>query len=316
MVIDPIYGEALVYASLLTLLSLGLTLTFLTTKVPNFAHGTFATVGMYVTLTLNRLYGVSPYVCAAPAALMGGVVALAQYIFVLRPLTKRGASIITLMVATIAFEFILLALLNIYADYLIEVFRVKSRYFRLSGEEVVVAGVKGLLITAPALVVGLAVALHLLLTKTRFGIAMRAAIENPSLAGALGVNVDLVYQVSWLLAGALAGLAGGLMPLRFLGNPDRGSMMLVSIFAASVAGGFYNIYGGFVGGYVIGLAEILGTNALSKAFGAWVMSYRLVIPLVAMTITLLALPTGLTGLVSKLRRPSGSAMLKRWLRWR
>ncbi|RLF15863.1 MAG: branched-chain amino acid ABC transporter permease [Thermoprotei archaeon] len=315
MIIEPIYGDALVFASLLTLLSLGLTLTFLTTKVPNFAHGSFATVGIYTTLTLNRIYGLSPYAAAAVAFIVGALVALAQYDFILRPLSRRGASIVTLMVATIAFEFILLASLNIYADFITETFKVKARYFSLRREDFVIEGIRGLLMVAPSLVVALAIVLHLCLTRTKFGVAMRAAIENPSLAGSLGVNVDLVYHVSWFLAGGLAGLAGGLMPLWFIGNPDTGSLLLVSIFAASVAGGFYSIYGGFIGGYLIGLAEVLGTNFLSKAVGAWMISYRMVIPLMTMTVVLLLFPKGVTGLISELRASGKlSGLLRRWSR--
>ena len=300
MIVEPVYGDAVVFASLLTLLSLGLTLTFLTTRVPNFAHGSFATVGMYVTLTLNRLFGVNPYLASIVAFAFGSMVSLVQYVALLRPLSRRGASIVTLMVATIAFELILLAALNIYADYMVKAFKVRARYFILRGQDFTVAGVRGLLIVAPTIVAALAVALHLCLTRTKFGVAMRAAIENPSLAGSLGVDVDLVYKVSWLLAGGLAGLAGGLMPLWFIGNPDTGSLLLISIFAASVAGGFYSIYGGFVGGYLIGLAEVLGTDLLSRALGAWVIPYRMVIPLMAMTIVLLAFPRGVTGLISEL----------------
>ncbi|RLF10777.1 MAG: branched-chain amino acid ABC transporter permease [Thermoprotei archaeon] len=313
MVIDPIYGDALVFASLLTLLSLGLTLTFLTTKVPNFAHGSFATVGMYVTLTFSKVYGISPYIGSSLAFVFGALTALTQYIAILRPLTRRGASIITLMVATIAFDFILLASLNIYADYLTRVLEIKARYFNLRIEDFILFNVRGLLLVAPFLVLVVAITLHLCLTKTKFGVAMRAAIENPSLAGTLGINVDLVYQVSWILAGGLAGLAGGLMPLWFIGNPDTGSFLLISIFAASVAGGFYSIYGGFVGGYVVGLAEVLGTNFLAKTVGPWIIPYRPVIPLMAMAIVLMVFPQGITGLLSGVKWSMRlKEIVKRW----
>lgn len=306
MLIDPLYVRAVIFASLLTLLSLGLTLTYLTTKVPNFAHGSFGTVGIYVALTIAKLFKSNVYYGLPLAFLLGGLTALIQYILALKPLMKREASITQLMVATIAFELILLAVLNIYADYLSESFKITSRYFRLSGLDFRYAGQPGLLIIAPSLVAATGLTLYLVLTRTKFGVAMRATIENPSLAEALGINANLVYLVSWFLAGGLAGLAGDLLPLWFIGNPDTGSYILVSIFAASVTGGLYSLYGAILGGYIVGLAEVLGTGRLALLLGAWVIPYRPVIPLIVMVITLMVIPRGVAGLI-----PSISKFIRR-----
>jgi len=296
MYIDPIFKGAVMFASLLAMLSLGLTLTFLTTRVPNFAHGSFATIGIYVALTVYKVFNVNLYYGLPLAFMLGALTALALYTFALKPLIGRGASIITLMVATIAFDLVLLAILNIYADYVVNTFKVTSRYFYLREADFRLAGHQGLFYVAPSIVASLTILLYLVLTRTRFGIAMRATIENPDLASAVGINADLVYKVSWLLAGGLAGLAGGLFPLWFIGNPDTGEVVLVSIFAASIVGGLYNIYGGLIGGYLIGLAEVLGTSSLASAFGSWIIPYRPTIPLVVMVITLLVAPRGITGL--------------------
>jgi branched-chain amino acid transport system permease protein len=156
------------------------------------------------------------------------------------------------------------------------------------------------------------ISLHVLLTKTKFGIAMRATIENPDLAQAVGVNADLVYKVSWFFAGGLAGLAGSLLPLRFIGNPDTGVYLLISVFAASIAGGVYSIYGGLIGGYIVGIAEVLVTSNLALMFGSWVVPYRPAIPLLTMIVILLLAPRGITGLTLrkplKLRRSPGETL--------
>ncbi|MDW8084395.1 MAG: branched-chain amino acid ABC transporter permease, partial [Candidatus Caldarchaeum sp.] len=138
--------------------------------------------------------------------------------------------------------------------------------------------------------------LYVLLNKTRFGIAMRAAIENAALAGVMGINVKNVYMFSWFLAGGLAGVAGSLMGLWFQGDPGFGSRMLVSIFSASIVGGLQNIYGAVIGGYLVGLAEILGTAQLASVFGVQILPYRPLIPLLAMIVTLLVVPKGLSAL--------------------
>ena len=60
MLIPAIWMAALVYASELTLLSIGFTLTYLTAKIPNFAHGTYAGIGIYVSYTFSKIWGLSP----------------------------------------------------------------------------------------------------------------------------------------------------------------------------------------------------------------------------------------------------------------
>jgi len=300
MVLDiSVFKDAIVFSSLLTLLTIGLTLTYLTTKVPNFAHGSIATVGIYVALILTKLLGLNIYLGLLPSFMLGGLVAILQYIVVLRPLSKRNASITTMMVATISFEFLLLSGLNILADYLSRSFLILSRYFLLKNFDFFFMGERGVLFISPILVIAITLGLFLLLTKTKFGVAMRATIENPPLAGTVGINADLVYIVSWFIAGGLAGLAGCLLPLWFIGNPDTGSFILISIFAAAVTGGLYNIYGAIIGGYVVGFAEIgliRFMATLPDPFGAWIIGYRPVIPLLAMVITLMLAPSGITGI--------------------
>ena len=294
--IDPILlSRAIIFSSLLTLLSIGLTLTYLTTKVPNFAHATFAAVGAYVILTAAKMWEGNPYHFLFLAFIIGGTIALAQFVIIFRPLLRRGATVIGLMITTLAIEFILLAVLNIYADYLSRMLKWRSRYFLLTRYDFQIGGYRGLLIAAPTLAAITVTILYLALTRTKFGVAMRAAIEDSSLASVVGINVNLVYAISWFLAGGLAGLSGGLLPLWFPGNPDMGGKLIVSTFAASIVGGLFSIYAAVLGGFLIGLAEILGTSYLASWLGAWVIPYRPLIPLVAIAITLLLAPKGLVG---------------------
>jgi len=310
-----LFSRALIFSSLLTLLSIGLTLTYLTTKVPNFAHGTFAAVGAYVTLTTVKLWHANPYQYLFLAPIICGLIALAQYLIVFRQLIRRGATIVTLMITTLAIEFILLATINIYADYLSRVFKIsRSRYFLFSSYDIRIAGQRGLLIIAPILAAITVTALYLVLTRTRFGVAMRAAIEDPSLASVIGINVNMVYSVAWFIAGALGGLSGALLPLWFPGNPDMGSRIIVSVFAASTIGGIYSIYGAVLGGFIIGLAEVLGTSSLAIVLGPWIIPYRPLIPLIAIGITLLLAPSGIAGVnwrkfVSSIRKSFSSSVM-------
>ncbi|RLG60505.1 branched-chain amino acid ABC transporter permease [Candidatus Geothermarchaeota archaeon] len=242
--IEPIYMDALVFSSLLTLLSIGLTMTYLTTRVPNFAHGSLAMIGTYVSLTVDKVFKASIYQNLYLSFIASGLAALTIYLLILKPLRNRGASIDALMIATLAIDIILLAIFNIYTDILIREFKaVTGRKFLLRSSDLIIFNQRAALIVSLALVVVLTTALYLLLTRTKFGIAMRAVIENPSLAATVGINTELVYSVSWFIAGGLAGISGGLLPLWFLCDPAFGSTIVVSIFAASIVGGLYNIYG-------------------------------------------------------------------------
>jgi len=311
VVVDPLVRDALIYASTLSMLSLGLTLTYLTTKVPNFAHGSLATIGSYTLLTFAAVLKLNAYYSIPAAFLISGCTSAAFYLLALRPLINRGAGLLHQMIATIAFELVLIASLNIYADFLTRTYRIQSRDVLMRRFDVQIEGVgPGVL---PASVIFVAVtltALVLLLHKTRFGVAMRAAIENPMLAGTLGVNVKLVYLFSWFLAGGLAGVSGVLLGLHYQQDPAFGSRMLVSIFASSILGGLSSIYGAVLGGYTIGLLEIYGIFQLSRAVGGWILPYRIIFPLLIMAVTLLVFPKGLSGLqlsaiTSRLRRGGG-----------
>jgi len=300
---DPIFSDAIIFASLLALLSIGLTLTYLTTRVPNFAHASFATIGVYIALIASRVWDTSPYVAIPIAFVISGVIAVALYTFILKPLIRKGASRTIQMVATLAFDLIMIAMLNITADYIVKTYQVTSREFSLRSYDAEFMGLPLIVIVAPIAVAILAITLHIMFRKTKFGIAMRAATENSDLAGTVGINVKLVYGVSWFLGGGIAGIAGALMSLWFQGDPNLGPLLIPSVFAASIAGGFLSIYGAIAGGLLVGLTEVLGTRFLAGEFGSWLIAYRPLIPLVFIVVTLLLAPQGLAGINwSKLRR--------------
>ena len=303
MALDPIFSDAIIFASLLALLSIGLTLTYLTTRVPNFAHASFATIGVYIALVATRVWESTPYIAIPIAFVISGIVAVALYTFILKPLIRKGASQAIQMVATLAFDLVVIAILNIFADYIINTYQVTSREFTLRSYDGEFMGLPLIVFAAPITIAILAITLHIMLRKTKFGIAMRAATENSDLSGIVGINVKLIFRISWLLGGGIAGIAGALMSLWFQGDPNLGPLLIPSVFAASIVGGFFSIYGAIVGGILVGLTEVLGTRFLAGEFGSWLIAYRPLIPLVFIVVTLLLAPRGLAGINwSRLRR--------------
>lgn len=291
---EPLIRDTVIYVNLLVLINVGITLTYMTSKVPNFAQGTFVAVGIYTSFTTAEIFKANVYFAAPLSFLLGGAASYLMYRLVIAPQIKRNASVTALIMTTIAIDVLFIGILNIYADYAQYVWKILSRSFLLREFDFQLAGEPGVFFVAPALVIALVIVLHISLTRTRFGTAMRAAVVNPALASVLGIDVQLVYGVSWFLAGGLAGVAGSLFSLWFQGSTDAPFGLLVSAFSASILGGLLSIYGAFLGGYIIGLSETLGTILLADAVGMWIIGYRTAIPLAIMVLTLLIIPGGIT----------------------
>lgn len=293
--IDPIITAGVIYSSLLVLLALGLTLTYMTTRVPNFAHASFATIGVYVALVVSRVWDATPYVAIPLAFVVAGLVSLALYMFILRPLIRKGATPAIQMISTLAFDLVLIGAINVAADFIVDESQITAREFTLRSYDASFMGLPMVLFVAPILIASIVICLHFVLRHTKFGIAMRATIENPDLSRVVGINVKLVYGVSWFLGGALAGVAGVMMSLWFQGDPSLGVILVPSMFASSIVGGFSSIYGAIVGGVLVGVTEIFGTRLLAGELGSWIIAYRPLVPLAFIVITLLIAPKGLAG---------------------
>lgn len=292
--LDPYVTSSVVYASLFGLMALGLTLTYITTKVPNFAYGSFVTVGIYTSFALYRLYGISPYVSAILSFALGSVGAVAMYLGVLRVLARRGSSLVSLMIATIAVDIAFIGIFGIYSDYLTSRYGIiDSKFFYQLRVDFTLFDLPGVFFAAPVFLFLVTTVLYLFLTQTRFGVALRASVENPNLAKVLGINVELVYVFAWALAGGFAAVSGSFYDLWLPGGTTAGSNLIVEIFAASVLGGLASIYGAVLGGLIVGATEILVTGGAITLFGAWVAIYQKGVPLAVMVVTLLLMPKGL-----------------------
>lgn len=297
----PLIKDALVYANCVTLMSIGFTLVYLISRIPNFAQSTFAVVGVYCTFSMVRILGINPYIAMPLGIILGALLALLVYLGIINTLMKYGAGPILLTISLLALQQIFLAGVNIYADYVRNVMGIYSRGFMLRVNDFHVGEYPGVLLVSTFTVFVVIVGMHFMLTRTQFGIAMRATVENAPLASVLGINIKRVAIISWMITGGLAGLAGTFLPLWFSSGPGSGGMLSTSVFAASVVGGLTNIYGAMLGGYVISLLEVWGSYLLMKTFGLWIGAYRMLIPLVLMSIVLMYEPGGIAAIIEKLR---------------
>lgn len=289
--------KAIAYSSCIGIGAASITLIYNATKTFNFAHASLVGWGMYIVFALTCLIGYTPYHHLLSAALFCGLLGGVIYLSVNRRLLKAKAKEVTLMMSTLGVDLILFGFLNVFSDYLLRVHRLPAKYFIFETRDIAVSlgptSIRLVGLVAPLVLVLVVVLLHLFLTKTKLGISMRAAIENPELASLSGINPELTYAIAWLIGGALAGLSGGLLTLVVTGYTAAGMTMVVSFFAGSIVGGLYSIYGALLGGFLVGVGEYLGVSAIATLVGGWIYAYRPAIPLLVMAVTLLVQPRGL-----------------------
>jgi len=289
-------ASGLVYASGLALTAGGITFLYITTRTFNFAHASMATFGFYVVYTLVALKGGNPYIYFPLAFLFGSLLGIIVYFILNRPLLKRKVNEITLMMSTLGYDLILLSLIQMYCDYLTHTYKLYPRRVTMSVYDIKIGGMNASTYFAPITAVLIITTLSLFLTKTKFGIAMRATIENTPLSEASGINSDKIYLTSWIIGGGMASLGGAVLSMATTGSPVLGMNLIANMFAGAILGGLYSIYGGLLGGFVVGLAEYAIVYWLAQSVGTWVLGYRLAIPLLIMVVTLLFFPRGLAGI--------------------
>ena len=132
------------------------------------------------------------------------------------------------------------------------------------------------------------VGLQLFLTKTKWGLAIRAASYNLQTAGLMGVNVNRLIAIVFFVAGLLAGVGGIFLSVRYTLYPQLGGMITTKAFVAAVIGGLGSMPGAVVGSLILGLAEMLTAGFISSQF-------RDLVVFAILIITLIVRPTGLFG---------------------
>lgn len=293
------------YASVLVLLCVGFTFTHMIEKFPNLAHTSYASIGTVFSFVFVRLWGLNPYLAWPFAALFSGLLAIALYMLIVQPMQRAGVGGIQLTFAMFALTFVINALIAIFSYRVMVAFRFRTFGFVLRRYDFIFMGHPGVLITAPLTAVIIVVLIYLFLTRTKFGVAIRAATEDPKLASSLGVNIFHVHITSWFLTGALAGLAGAVIPLWYstrLGGSDE---LMINVLAGSVLGGLDSIYGAVLGGAFLAYTQRLMPGMLVKAFGVWVANYVPLMPIIVVVSVLLLMPDGIAGVLTSDSGPVG-----------
>jgi branched-subunit amino acid ABC-type transport system permease component len=280
--------NGLITGSILALAAVGATLIFGIQRIANFAHGDFMTIGAYGAFVVNIGLGQNLVVAAVGAMAAVALFAVAAHFVLFRPLRDRG---------TVAIALISVGLGLLIRNVMFVVAGSQVRRYAVSQSDVVELGVVRL---SPGQAVAIAVALvvaplvALFLARTRLGKHMRAVADNRDLAAVAGIDVERIAIAVWILAGALAGLAGLMLGLeQGTFDPNLGLGPLFLIFTAVVLGGIGSAYGALVAGLALGLAMELST--WDGFFGGLDTKYKPVLAFVVLILLLLYRPQGLFG---------------------
>lgn len=293
--------------SLYALMALGLTLTMAVMRLPNFAHAELITIGAYVALVVSFGLSQSVPVILAFSFVGAALVALITHRTVYRPLGRLRLSMYGLILASFAVGLIIRYLLFLVVDrfdFFDKAVQVSQQIVLRTPDLIVTNIFFWSVPTALLLMIGLG----LVLNRTDLGRQMRALADNEALAKVIGIPVDRVHDLTWLLAGGLAGIGGALWGIYTSVNPLTGWFVLLSVFAATILGGMTSFIGTILGAYVVSFSENLLMQWLNVQFGLD-FSFKPAIPFVIIILVLLFRPQGLTGFrfmdsVRRWRRPS------------
>ena len=268
--------------------AIGVSLLFGILRFAHFAHGDVMTLGGYLALTFVWWLG-WPVLAAIPLAMIGtALVAVGLDRAFYRPFRRRP----TIISVIASFGVMLMIRSAIQLIWGVEPMQYKAGIER----PIILFGQLRLQerhIWMIAITAVLVLALHLMLSRSRIGRAMRAVSDEPDLARVTGISTERVILVTWLVGGALAAVAGVFLGMDSKIDSYMGWDMLLPIFAAAILGGIGSPMGAAAGGLVLGLIEELSTYNWIGDNPLVPPDYKLGLAFAIMVILLIWRPTGL-----------------------
>ncbi|MDM0046383.1 branched-chain amino acid ABC transporter permease [Variovorax dokdonensis] len=256
--------DGIAYGMLLFVLAVGLAVTLGLMNFINLAHGAFAMVGGYLTVLAMQHLGV-PFLACLPlafvaTALLGAVLERTIY----RPM--YGKSHLDQVLFSIGLAFMSVAAIDYFVGssqqniQIPEFLRGRSEI----GEGHFLLGMGHYRLFIIAVCAVLAVGLQLLLTRTRFGSRLRASVDDPRVASGMGINVNVVFLLTFAMGSGLAGL-GGALGVEVLGMDPTFPLKYMIYFLIVVSvGGTSSITGPLLAALLLGIADVAGKYFIPK----------------------------------------------------
>jgi branched-chain amino acid transport system permease protein len=293
--------NGLVLGSVYALVALGYTMVYGILELINFAHGEVVMIGAMVSLAVIgvlmgsgvALPGIVVVVLAVLTAIsvcmmLGYLIERIAY----RPLRKapRLAPLITAIGVSIVLQN--LAMIIWGRQYI-----TFPELVPITRHEIAGASVTDLQIFIFLLSCSLMLALLLLVHKTKLGRAMRATAQAPDVASLMGVNINRIISITFMIGSALAAIAGVLVSAYYgLAHYYMGFLLGLKAFTAAVLGGIGNIAGAMLGGLLLGVIESMGAGYIGDLTGGFLGShYQDVFAFFVLILVLTLRPSGLLG---------------------
>jgi branched-chain amino acid transport system permease protein len=240
------------------LFSSGLSLIFGVTKVVNFAHGDFVTLGMYGAIIAMSVFSLDPLFSLIPVALiMFALGSVLYWLVIRRTLTQKtvrpddahhSQMIITLSLSILIQN----TLMVVFSPASRSVNSLLEGTWNLGGIYVNKAQFVSFLIAV--LCFGL---LYYLVTYTSIGKSVTATVDDSSMATMVGINTNKIYSICFSIGIALAANAGVILVTYYPATPVTGSTFIIIAFVTVVLGGLGNIVGAFLAGLILGVVQQL-----------------------------------------------------------
>ena len=317
-----VFVPAMAYGAQLALGALGVTLIYSILRFSNFAHGDTMAFGTMATILFTWWFqSMGWHFGPLPTALLAlpfGILVTCALVLgtdrmVYAYYRRTKAPPVILVIVSMGVMFIMNALTRFIIGVGEQNFADGARFLISAGdfkaatglaEGLAIKSTQAITLVVAVICVGL---LFWFLQKTRTGKSMRAYSDNEDLALLSGINPDRVVQVTWIIAAALATIAGVLYGLDKSFKPFTYFQLLLPIFAAAIVGGLGSPIGAIVGGFLIAFSEITVTYAWKKVLGYLVPAdmapdgliqlmstdYKLAVSFGILIIVLLFMPTGL-----------------------
>jgi branched-chain amino acid transport system permease protein len=263
--------DGIAYGMLLFVLAVGLAVTLGLMNFINLAHGAFAMAGGYITVLLMNRLGV-PFLACLPLAFLGAALIGA----VLEPLLYRrmyAKPHLDQVLFSIGLVFIAVTAVDYFVGSMQQNIQLPAWLRgRFDIEWVGIGKYRLFIIVVCAL---LTLALQAVLTRTRFGAQLRAAVDDPRVAGGLGLNVNRIFLLTFAVGSGLAGL-GGALGAEVLGlDPTFPLKFMIYFLIVCSVGGTTTITGPLLAALLLGIADVAGKYYLPK-LGAFIV-YTLMI---------------------------------------
>ncbi len=273
--------------SLYALIAIGYTMVYGILRLINFAHGDIFMLGAYLTYYGIMFTPIPWWLVFILVAIITGFVGFILEKIAYKPL--RDSPRITVLISAIGASFFLQNFATVVFGGRPKAFPIPNILNRI----VNVGGVSINMVTfvIPIITIILLLTLSYIVNKTKTGMAMRALSKDYDTAKLMGINVNQIISITFFIGSFLAAIGGIMWGTKYPQLlPLMGSMPGVKCFIAAVIGGIGNIKGAVIGGFLLGLGEIMIVAFLSNLTG-----YRDAFSFILLIIILLVKPTGLLG---------------------